>query len=335
MNLLNNDSGLSLSTAAMTSTAKYAFFPIEDPDLHDFYSKLTSTFWIAPEVPLTKENREEFDALDENTRRFLVFILAFFAQADGIINENLFERFLHELGFIKAARNFYSVQAANETVHNEVYSLLIDTFIRDPEEKAKALDAISCDEYKSIAALAQWTKEWSESDRPLMERLIAIACVEGVFFSSAFAAVYWIKKRNILNGLTTANAWIARDEAIHTEWAGALYRNLTTKGVYDKVHPDRITEIVKSAMDVAELFVRDALKVELIGMNADEMVTYVKNTADSLLKMFGAPQHYGCDCPYPWMLNIGLPNKSNFHEHTVTEYTKGSADNTFDLSTPF
>lgn len=324
----------SLKIASTREFSRYSFHPIEDHDLHVFYEKLQEMYWIAKEVPLTEKNRDEWDKLDDNTRRFLTFILAFFAQADGIINENLSEHFQEDVKHIKAARNFYRIQEANETVHNEVYSLLLETFIRDATERAEALDAISHEKYSSVKRLADWTLNWSRSDKPFLERLIAIACVEGVFFSSAFAAVYWIKRRNILEGLTKANEWIARDEALHTLFATSLFNNLVKKG---DVAPsqERIAEIVLDATNVAEEFVRDALSVNLIGLTSDDMVTYVKCTADNLLGRLNCPPLFSAKNPFDWMVMIGLGNKSNFFEKDVTEYKKGSEDDEFNLDADF
>jgi ribonucleotide reductase beta subunit family protein with ferritin-like domain len=315
-------------------TSRYSFYPVEDPELHEHYEILQSMYWIAKEVPLTEKNRQEWDELDENTRRFLTFVLAFFSSADGIINENISEHFQQDVKYIKSAGHFYSVQEANEVTHNQVYGLLLQTFIRDPTERAEALDAISCEKYKSIKNLADWALNWMGSDKSFLERLLSTTCVEMLFFCSAFAAIYWIKRRNILEGLTTSNEWIARDEAVHCNFAISLWFNVIKRGTTPPTH-ERITEIVMDAVRVEEEFVRDALHVDLIGLKADEMVAYVKCTADALLQRLGCPKAYNVENPFDWMVMIGLGNKSNFFEKDVTEYKKGSKDDEFDLYAEF
>ena len=312
---------------------QYSFFPIKYPNLESFYQRQKAVVWSPQELDYSRD-RSDWDTLDDGTKTFIKFILFFFAQADGIVNENLITNFKQQTSFFKEATFFYSAQEYIETIHNETYSILIETFIRDRDEKMRGYNAIK--HYPSIKKIADWMFEWMDSKRSLTERVVAFACVEGIFFSSAFAAIYWIKRRNILQGLCKANEWIARDEALHTEFAVALYHELT-KERFSRLSEDTVHSIIKSAVTVSENFVREALKVDLIGMNADDMVDYVKCTADVLSMSFGYDPIYKVVNPFTWMSMISLPNRSNFFETKVSEYGKPGpeADFTFDLDADF
>jgi ribonucleoside-diphosphate reductase subunit M2 len=300
-----------------------SFYPIKYPSLIQHLKRQQSVYWLPSAVPLS-DDRRDWDSLDSDTQTFLKFWLAFFSQADGIICENLMNHFQKDTAFIKEAGYFYSIQNAMEVIHNEMYSLMIETVIRDMEEKNRLFDAIH--NYPEIEEITRWTIKWMNSDIPLQERIIAFACVEGIFFTGAFAAVYWIKQHNKLKGICVANEWIARDERLHTEFAFDLYDVLTKPKPngegYDQISPEKIQEIISSAMDTVEVFIRKALRVELIGINADDMVNYVKCTADAVAEGFGAPKIYNATNPFIWMVNIGLPNKSNFFEKRTTEYAR-------------
>lgn len=313
--------------------SKYAFLPMNNQHLLSFYQRQRDSFWVPNEVSF-KNEREQWDSLKEGEKQFLKFILAFFAQVDGIIIENLFENFQQETSFIKEARVFYAAQNFIEVIHNEMYSLLIDTFIRDPEEKRMTLNAINY--YPSIKKISEWVFSWMDPTRPLMQRVIAMACVEGIFFTSAFCAIYWIKRQNKLAGLCKANELIARDEALHTEWAAALYVHCTTNEKFEPIDEKTAHNIFDSAVQVSEEFIRDALRVQLIGMNADDMVKYMKCTADYVMSMFGFNKRYNLKNPFEWMVMIALENKTNFFESTVTEYSKPqSRTDVFSTSTHF
>lgn len=316
----------------MTSTTDYAFFPINHPSLLKHYTDQKNVFWTPQEIDMSSD-RADWDELDEDSKRFIKFILCFFAQADGIVIENLMERFQSETSKWKEAKAFYTLQNAMEMIHSETYSLLIETFISDPEEKRKAFDAIS--NYPSIKKIADWMIYWMRSDAPLTERVIAFACVEGVIFSGAFAAIYWIKRKNILHGLTKANEFIARDEGIHKDFGVTLYHHLLSDGD-ERLSQERVNVIVNSAMDVAEEFIRDALQVDLIGMSADEMTDYVKCTANDLVVNLGYDRIYNVENPFDWMVSIGMTNKTNFFEERVSEYAKaGDGDFEFDEDADF
>ena len=316
---------------------KYSYFPIKYPILEKYYQLQKQMFWTAQEIEY-QDDRRDWDQLDPDTKNFIKFILFFFVQADGIINENLVENFKCETSVYKEARMFYAAQQFVEVGHNETYSMLIETFIRDPDEKMKAFNAIKY--YPSIREIANWIFKRMKSSCPLIERIIAFACVEGIFFSSAFAGIYWIKRKNILKGLCKANEFIARDEALHTEFAVALYHVMTeidtSPGRCEPLSETRVHEIIGEAMIVAEKFTRSALRVDLVGMNADDMVAYVKCTANRLAESLGYKKLYKIKNPFDWMAVIGLPNKSNFFETRVSEYGRQSkADFEFDLNAEF
>lgn len=299
--------------------SKYCFLPMKYARLLEHYTKQRDAFWTVAEIDFSKD-RGDWMKLEAGEREFLTFVLAFFAQADGLVIENLFENFQRETSDIKEANAFYSIQNAIETIHNETYSTMIETFIQDYGQRQKAFNAI--DNYPSIKKIADWILKWMDPKLPLLERIVAFACVEGIFFSGAFCAIYWIKKSNRLRGLCKANEFIARDEAIHTQFAVALYHFYTMVRMMESLTQGRIEEIIGSAIEVIEEFIRNALRVELISMNADDMMKYVKCTADVLVTSLGFEKMYSAENPFDWMLLITLPNKTNFFEDTVSEYSK-------------
>jgi len=316
-----------------------SFFPIEHPVLHKYYDMLLRVFWHPTEINWAGD-RDDWDSLDANTREFLQFFLFFFAQFDGIVNENLAHRFKKETRHYKEAAHFYAIQEANETIHNQVYSLMIETFIRDGEIKQRGFNAIQ--HFPSIRAIADWIEQFMHKSLPLLERVVAFACLEGVLFTGAFATIYWIKKRNKLHGLDTANQWIARDERIHFEFAVALYHQLSLEGGAVIPSAVRLHEIIGSAVDVSSQFINTALKVELIGMNAADLIGYVKTVANSLgTALEVGPTYPGQKNPLDWMVVIGLPNKGNFFEGVTTEYARPEqslpedSKNDFDLGVDF
>ena len=310
----------------------YSFFPIKYPTLHNFWKKQRSVIWHPEHIDYMGDRRD-WDTLDEPSIRLITFVLFFFSQADGVVNENLIENFKKETSSYKEARNFYSAQEFVETIHNETYSLLIEAFIRDEEEKRKGRNAIK--NIPSIGKIYKWMEKWMNPELPLLERVVVFACVEGVIFSSAFAAIFWIKKRNKLEALCLANEWIARDEAIHTEFAIALYHVLVSDG-YKSLTKDRIYEIVSEAVSASEVFIHDAIPEELIGLSADDMISYVKCTADKLLEEFGYEPLFNVENGCSWMVIISLPRKTNFFEKIVSEYAEGEdGDYTFDTNADY
>lgn len=317
-----------------------AFLPIRNPILESYYQKQKRVFWIAQEIDYTND-RSHWDRTTDSVRHYVGFLVKLFAQLDGIVNENLTENFKRETSvYAKECAMFYAIQEAMEWGHNETYSLLIKTFFRDPEEQAKSLNSIK--NYPSIRKIADWSFSWMDASRPLLERVIAFTCIEGVIFSSAFAGIYWVKRMNILHGLTKANEFIARDEAIHTEFGVALYHHLTDIWRAFAPLPEyRVHEIIRSAVETTEIFTRDAMNVHLVGLNADDMVEYVKTTANALCKSLGYASLYKAQNPFDWMAIISLPNKTNFFESYVSEYARedgvsiAEKDDDFDLDVPF
>ncbi len=319
--------------------SRFSYFPIDNPLLEGYRNKQLSVFWIARDVDFSGDRRD-WRKLDAGTQRFTKSALIFFAQFDGLVTENAAEHFFKETSAIsKSAGNFYITQQMVESIHNETYSIAIETIFSDPEEKQKAFNAIK--HYPSLRKVADWALKWMRCDAPLPERIVAFACLEGVFFSSAFAAIYWLKQRNVLKGLTKANEYIARDEGIHTEFAMALYHTITSGSLkkFEPLSQERVHKIVSESVAIIEEFNNDALPVKLVGISASSMAKYVKFVADSLVQGLGYDKIWNIENPFPWMTLICLPNKSNFFETRVTEYTIGAAEDdgefVFDLDVDY
>lgn len=296
---------------------RYNIFPIRYPKLWDFYKRALASFWVAGEVSLAADPAD-WNRLTANERHFISRVLAFFASADGIVNDNLAERFGNEVT-IREAKFFYDLQKTMENVHNEMYSLLIDTLITDPHEKDSLLNAtqnIPC-----VRAKAEWAERWIQSEAPFAQRLVAFAVVEGVFFSGSFCAIFWLKKRGLMPGLCVSNTLIARDEGMHQQFATHLYSEMLT----EKLPDDVVYSIVDDAVRHEIEFCTDALPVSLIGMNSADMGQYIQFVADRLLTELGVPKYYNVINPFDWMELIALENKTNFFEHRVSEYQKVGA----------
>ncbi|MDB4769345.1 ribonucleotide-diphosphate reductase subunit beta [bacterium] len=314
--------------------------------LFSFHEKLESMEWKHSDIKYSddKDDWELKLAGKENDgiRNFVKYVLCFFAQADGLIMENLVDNFQRDTEFYKEASYFYTQQANNEKTHSRVYALLIETYFTDEAEKRQALNAIAYN--KSIKKVALWVKKWMNKEVSLMKRLVAFACVEGIFFSSAFAAIYWIKQLNLLPALTKANEWIARDEAIHTNFAIALYHTIVSDVnlEFEYLEQSEIIDIISSAVEVIEEFTKDSLSVELIGMNADDMIKYIKCTANALIEglfpknaILDYKKYYNVTNPFNWMSTISISNKSNFFESIETNYQNPSGEFKFDLNVDF
>jgi|688.fasta_scaffold53177_7 ribonucleotide reductase beta subunit family protein with ferritin-like domain len=306
-------------------TSQYSYFPINYPKLEEYYQRQKAIFWVPQEIDCSKDRDDWDQRLNNETREFLKFILFFFAQADGILNINI-NIFKKETSEYKEARNFYAAQEFIEVIHNEMYSLLIETFIRDEEEKRRAFRAVEY--YPSIRKIAEWMFKWMDPNIPLHKRVIAFACIEGIFFCSAFAAIYWIKQKNVLLGLCKANEFIARDEALHAEFAISLYHTLTAiDNKFELLSQSEVKDIIGSAVELCAEFTKDALRVDLIGMNSEEMIRYVKCTANKLVESLGYEKFYHVENPFDWMAVISLPNKTNFFESRVSEYSRSESTN--------
>lgn len=291
---------------------RFVMFPIQDESVWKMYKKAMDCFWRAEEIDLTKD-MASWETLTDNEKHFIKMILAFFAGSDGIVVENLGVRFMSEVQLAEA-RAFYGFQIAMENIHSEVYSLLIDTYVKDDAEKMNLFQAIS--KYKCIKKKADWSNKWiADKKSSFASRLIAFACVEGIFFSGAFCSIYWLKKRGKMPGLTFSNELISRDEALHTEFAILLYSKLNKK-----LSKKRIHEIVTEAVDIEKEFICDALPCRLISMNSDLMSQYIEFCADRLVVQLGYPKIYNTACPFDFMEQISIEGKTNFFEKRVGEY---------------
>jgi ribonucleoside-diphosphate reductase subunit M2 len=292
---------------------RFCAFPIKWNSIWEMYKKAEASFWTAEEVDLSTDYKD-WDSLKSGEKHFISHILAFFASSDGIVLENLAVRFMKEIQ-VPEARSFYGFQIAIENIHSELYSLLIDNYIKDPVEKNNLFRAI--DTIPVIKKKADWALKWINSERSFAERLIAFACIEGIFFSGSFCAIFWLKKRNLMPGLTFSNELISRDEGLHRDFACLIYSLLNNK-LPDSV----ILEIVTEAVEIEREFVCDALPVSLIGMNKLLMSEYISFVADHLLVSLGLPKWYSTPNPFEWMELISLQGKTNFFEKRVGEYQK-------------
>jgi ribonucleoside-diphosphate reductase subunit M2 len=291
---------------------RYVLFPIKDNDIWLMYKKSVDSFWVVPEVDLSKD-LGDWDKLTSDEQNFIKMILAFFAASDGLVLENLASRFMSDVQLAEA-RAFYGFQIAIENIHSEMYSTLIDTYIRDGNEKEKLFKAL--EHYPCIAKKANWAKKWINDNRSsFASRLVAFACIEGIFFSSAFSSIYWIKKRGLLPGLTFSNELISRDEALHTEFAVLLYSKLQKK-----LNKKRVYEILQEAVEIEKEFITDAIPCRMIGMNAKLMTQYIEFVADRLCLQLGYDKIYNSTNPFDFMELISVETKVNFFERTNSEY---------------
>lgn len=310
--------------------SRYVMFPIKDQDIWKMYKKQEDLFWRAEEIDLSKDNKD-WDTLNDDEKHFISMILAFFAASDGIVLENLGVRFMGEVQ-LSEARAFYGLQIAMENIHSITYSTLIDTYIKTKEQKHKLFNALN--EYECIKKKGQWAIKWiNDKKSNFATRLVAFACIEGIFFSGAFCAIYWMKKRGLMPGLTFSNELISRDEALHTEFAVLLHSKLEKPLKKQKIH-----EIISEAVAIELEFINDALPCRLIGMNQVLMKQYIEFVADRLSVQLGGDKIYESKNPFDWMENISIETKTNFFEDRVSEYsltTKNSKLNTFEFGDEF
>ena len=291
---------------------RFVMFPIKYDDIWQMYKKQIDCFWRAEEIDLSKD-LDNWNSLNQDEKYFISMILAFFAASDGIVLENLASRFMNDVQ-VSEARAFYGFQIAMENIHSETYSLLIETYIKDKEEKHKLFNAI--EHFPCIKKKSDWAQKWINDNRSsFATRLVAFACIEGIFFSGAFCSIYWLKKRGLMPGLTFSNELISRDEALHCEFAVLLYSKLLKK-----VDKARINEIIKEAVDIEIEFICEALPCKLIGMNADLMTQYIKFVADRLAVQLGYKKIYNVANPFDFMELISLEGKSNMFERKIADY---------------
>ncbi|OWM71429.1 ribonucleoside-diphosphate reductase small chain [Punica granatum] len=294
---------------------RFCMFPIKYPEVWEMYKKAEASFWTAEEVDLSQDTRH-WENLTSGERHFVTHILAFFAASDGIVLENLAARFMKEVQ-ISEARAFYGFQIAIENIHSEMYSLLLETYIKDSAEKDRlfrAIETVPC-----VKKKAEWAMQWIDGSESFAERVIAFACVEGIFFSGSFCAIFWLKKRGLMPGLTFSNELISRDEGLHCDFACLIYSLLRSK-----LSEEKVKSIVRDAVEIEREFVCDALPCALVGMNGDLMGQYIEFVADRLLVALGCGKVYDAANPFDWMELISLQGKTNFFEKRVGEYQKAS-----------
>jgi ribonucleotide reductase beta subunit family protein with ferritin-like domain len=295
---------------------RYVMFPLQDEEIWQHYKKMEDCFWRTEEIDLSKD-MIHWQNLKDDEKHFIKMVLAFFAASDGIVLENLGQRFMNEVQ-LPEAKAAYGFQLMMENIHSETYSLLIDTYIKNKDEKMKLFRAI--DNFECIKKKADWAIKWINDKRSsFATRLIAFACIEGIFFSGSFCAIYWLKKRGIMPGLTFSNELISRDEGMHTDYAVCLFHKLIKKPKKQKVH-----DLMKDAVDIEKEFICDALPCKLIGMNKDLMAQYIEFVADRLLLQLGYPKIYNVSCPFDFMEMISLEGKTNFFEKRVGDYSLSS-----------
>jgi ribonucleoside-diphosphate reductase subunit M2 len=311
-------------------TNRFVMFPVSDETIWKMYKKQVDCFWRAEEIDTSKD-LTHWNQLNKDEQYYIKMILAFFASSDGIVLENLGLRFMNEVQ-LSEARAFYGFQIAMENIHSETYSLLIDSYIKDNDEKDKLFHSI--EHFPCIEKKAKWAMKWIHDKKSsFATRLIAFACVEGIFFSGAFCSIYWLKKRGLMPGLTFSNELISRDEALHTEFAVYLYNKLEKK-----LNKKRIREIIEEAVVIEKEFIIDALPCRLIGMNSELMSQYIEFVADRLMVQLGCEEIYKTNNPFDFMELISLEQKTNFFESRVSEYSlaeKSGKDEAFDSAFDF
>ena len=293
---------------------RFVIFPIQHSDIWEYYKKAEASFWTAEEIDLSQDLKDWSNTMNDDEKHFIKHVLAFFAASDGIVNENLAENFVAEVQYTEA-KFFYGFQIAVENIHSETYSLLIDTYVKDPKEKDylfHAIETMDC-----VKKKADWALRWID-EGSFAERLIAFAAVEGIFFSGSFCSIFWLKKRGLMPGLSFSNELISRDEGLHCDFACLLYNN----HLVNKLSVETVQEIIKDAVTIEKEFVTDALPVKLIGMNSDLMCQYIEFVADRLLSELGCPKVYNSSNPFDFMEMISLQGKTNFFEKRVGEYQK-------------
>ncbi len=297
---------------------RFVLFPIKYHDIWDFYKKSEASFWTAEEIDLAADLDDWENKLNDDERHFIKHVLAFFAASDGIVNENLAENFLSEVQYTEA-KFFYGFQVMMENIHSETYSLLIDTYIKNPAEKDKLFNAI--DTLPCVKKKANWALNWIDNGS-FAERLVAFAAVEGIFFSGSFCSIFWLKKRGLMPGLSFSNELISRDEGMHCDFACLLYNNY----LINQLSKEKVKKIITDAVEIEKEFVTDSLPVKLIGMNSDLMNQYIEFVADRLLMELGNEKVYNSTNPFDFMDMISLQGKTNFFEKRVAEYQKAGVN---------
>ena len=303
----------------MDNPHRFVLFPIEHNDLWKMYKQQQACIWTAEEIDLGQDVTDWENKLNSDEQHFIKHVLAFFAASDGIVNENIAENFVNEVQYTEA-KMFYGFQIMMENIHSETYSLLIDSYIKDKEEQLHLFHAI--DTIPAIQKKAEWAVKWISSEL-FVERLVAFAAVEGIFFSGSFCSIFWLKKRGLMPGLTFSNELISRDEGMHCDFACHLYNNHIEKKLSEK----KIREIICGALEIEKEFILEALPVRLIGMNSELMAQYLEFVTDRLLMALGCSKIYNSTNPFDFMENIAIQGKTNFFEKRVAEYQKMGVNN--------
>jgi len=324
--ITENDYDMEMTKANLTSSnveplleenpGRFVLFPLKYHDIWEMYKKQMASFWTAEEIDLHQDLSDWEKKLNDNEKHFIKYVLAFFAASDGIVLENLAQKFCTEIQ-VPEARCFYGFQIAMENIHSETYSLLIDTYIKDATEKNFLFNAIQ--NVPVITKKANWALKWINNTNSFAERLVAFSAVEGIFFSGSFCSIFWLKKRSLMPGLTFSNELISRDEGLHTDFACLLYKYLNKK-----LNQNQIYEMINEAVTIEKEFVTEALPVELIGMNSRLMSQYIEFVADRLIYTLGYQKLYNVQNPFEWMEMISLQGKTNFFERRVGEYQKAN-----------
>lgn len=294
---------------------RFVLFPIEYNKVWEMYKEHMAVFWTAEEIDL-EPDLKDWETLNPDEKHFITHVLAFFAASDGIVNENLALRFYNDVQ-IPEARCFYGFQIAMENIHSETYSLLIDTYVKDPKEKDRLFHAV--ENLECVGKKAKWALNWIGSKASFAERLIAFAAIEGIFFSGSFCSIFWLKKRGLMPGLCTSNEFISRDEGLHCEFACLLHDLLQPE---NKLSEETIQQIMTEAVEIETEFITEALPVSLIGMNSKLMTQYIQFVADHWMSRLGAKKVYNVENPFDWMELISLEGKTNFFEKRVSEYQR-------------
>lgn len=311
----NKNTEIQVEPILQDNPGRFVLFPIKYHDIWEMYKKQMASFWTSEEIDLYQD-LTDWEKLSSNEQHFVKHILAFFAASDGIVLENLAQQFCTEIQ-IPEARCFYGFQIAMENIHSETYSLLIDTYIKDQQEKHTLFNAI--ENFPCIKKKADWALKWINNSNSFAERIVAFASVEGIFFSGSFCSIFWLKKRSLMPGLTFSNELISRDEGLHTDFACLIYKHLV-----NKLSQEKIYEIILDAVRIEKEFVSEALPVELIGMNSKLMSVYIEYVADRLLFALGYQKYYNVQNPFEWMEMISLQGKTNFFEKRVGDYQKAN-----------
>jgi len=310
----------------------YTAFPILNQDVHDMYKKQEACFWTVEEVDLSKDRSDWEEKLNDDDRRFVKGILAFFSAGDGLVSENIDDNFVDDVD-VKEVKKCYRFQSMMEDIHNEMYSVMIDTFITDLAEKKKTLDAMNT--MPSIQKIIKWVLKWMNKENEYACRVIVFLIFEGLLFSGPFAGIFWLKKRNLMPGLTFSNELISRDEGMHTEFGIMMYNKLKKKLSEEKVH-----QIFKEAVEIEKEFINESIPCALIGMNSGLMSQYIEYVADRLLVLINYSKIYNSQNPFDFMEDIGIEGKTNFFEERVSQYSMSGVgtseeDRTFDLDADF